>query len=75
MSRQTIWNKVTLASLLIILSSLFLPLHANENNRKRVAAGNFGLPGIIDLPTAQHFPDGELVITHQKHLLVKKEIF
>ena len=29
--------------------------------------GNFGLPGIIDLPTARHFPDGELVLTQQLH--------
>ena len=28
---------------------------------------NFGLPGIIDLPTAKRFPDGELVITQQLH--------
>ena len=67
MARQKIWNKVTLASLLIIFSSLFLPLHAGENNKQRVNAGNFGLPGIIDLPTAQRFPDGELVISQQIH--------
>ena len=29
--------------------------------------GNFGLPGIIDLPTAYRFPDGELIITQQIH--------
>ena len=29
--------------------------------------GNFGLPGIIDLPTARHFSDGELVISQQVH--------
>ena len=28
---------------------------------------NFGLPGIIDLPTAKRFPDGELNITQQIH--------
>ena len=29
--------------------------------------GNFGLPGLVDLPTAQALPDGELVITQQLH--------
>ena len=29
--------------------------------------GNFGLPGIIDLPTGKKLPDGELVITQQLH--------
>jgi len=66
-ARQTVWNKVTLASLFILLSSLFLPLHANEKNIQRVNVGNFGLPGVIDLPTAQRFPDGELVVTQQLH--------
>ena len=67
MALQTIWHKVTLTSLLVILSSLFLPLHADENNSQLVNASNFGLPGIIDLPTAQRFPDGELVVTQQLH--------
>ncbi|MFL2794102.1 MAG: YjbH domain-containing protein [Paracoccaceae bacterium] len=67
MARQKVWNKVTLASLLIILSSSVLPLHAAESNRQRINAGNFGLPGIIDLPTAQRFSDGEIVVTHQNH--------
>ena len=30
-------------------------------------SGNFGLPGIIDLPTARQLPDGELILTHQNH--------
>ena len=28
---------------------------------------NFGLPGVIDLPTAKRLPDGELIITQQIH--------
>ncbi len=32
-----------------------------------VIPGNYGLPGIIDLPTAKRFPDGELVISQQTH--------
>ena len=30
-------------------------------------SGNFGLPGIIDLPTAKRLPDGELIVTQQLH--------
>lgn len=72
MAYQKIWNKDTLTStsliiIFIILSSLFLPLHATEIDKQRVTAGNFGLPGIIDLPTAQRFADGELVVTQQIH--------
>ena len=33
----------------------------------RTHIGNFGLPGLVDLPTAQAMPDGELVITQQLH--------
>ena len=53
-------------SLIIILASLFLP-HTAASDTQRVTAGNFGLPGIIDLPTARRFPDGELVVTQQLH--------
>ena len=34
---------------------------------RRASVGNFGLPGMMDLPTARSFPDGEIVITHQNH--------
>ncbi len=67
MARQTTWNQVVLATLLIILSSLFFPLHADEDIRQQVNSSNFGLPGLIDLPTARRFPDGELIITQQLH--------
>ena len=67
MARHTIWDKVNLASVLVILTFSFPHINAAENDRQRVTAGNFGLPGIIDLPTAQRFPDGELVITQQLH--------
>ena len=33
----------------------------------RVSVGNFGLPGLIDLPSARALPDGELVLTQQLH--------
>ena len=41
--------------------------NVSAENKHNVRAGNFGLPGIIDLPTANRFPDGELSITHQNH--------
>ena len=41
--------------------------NAIAQNIKQVNAGNFGLPGIIDLPTAKRFPDGEIVLTQQVH--------
>ena len=53
-------------SLFIILLSFFLPQRV-ASDTTRVFTGNFGLPGIIDLPTAHRFPDGELVTTHQNH--------
>ena len=56
---------------LIILAFSFLvsliPVYGKANEYKLVKAGNFGLPGIIDLPTAGRFPDGELILTHQNH--------
>ena len=41
--------------------------NADAQNKTRGMPGNFGLPGIIDLPTAKRFPDGELVVTQQLH--------
>lgn len=52
--------------LIFVWTFLFLPNLATSDAR-RVSAGNFGLPGILDLPTALRFPDGELVITQQLH--------
>jgi len=34
---------------------------------KSVTVGNFGLPGIIDVPSAKRLPDGELILTQQLH--------
>ena len=49
------------------VSVVFLCKNASANNLSHITPGNFGLPGIIDLPTAKHFSDGELVITQQVH--------
>ena len=46
---------------------MFTLSHAKANEVFQTSAGNFGLPGVIDLPTARRFPDGELIITHQNH--------
>ena len=45
----------------------FSPDHIKAKDRYSAAPGNFGLPGIIDLPSARRFRDGELVFTHQNH--------
>ena len=41
--------------------------NVTAENKYQAESGNFGLPGIIDLPTAERFPDGELIITQQLH--------
>ena len=54
--------------LLSVAVFIIFPLsHLSAKDEYRITPGNFGLPGIIDLPTANHFPDGELVFTHQNH--------
>ena len=40
---------------------------ADAQGTSRTVPGNFGLPGVIDMPTAGRLPDGELVLTHQNH--------
>jgi len=40
---------------------------ALAQDRSMVNTGNFGLPGIIDLPTGRRLPDGELVFMQQIH--------
>lgn len=66
MSRQINKTIRIALSLIIILMSFFLPQRATSDAQS-VTAGNFGLPGIIDLPTAKRFPNGELVFTQQLH--------
>lgn len=66
MSKRINQRILTLLSLITILISFFAPQKATSDTQ-RVTAGNFGLPGIIDLPTAQRFPDGELIVTQQLH--------
>ena len=44
-----------------------IPSFASADETKPVTASNFGLPGIVDLPTARRFPDGELIVMQQLH--------
>ena len=48
-----------------ILAAVGVSAQAQE--APRVSLGNFGLPGLLDLPTARALPDAELVITQQLH--------
>ena len=66
MSGQIGKTIITSLSLVIVLKFLLVPYPA-ASDTQRVTAGNFGLPGIVDLPTARRFPDSELVITQQLH--------
>lgn len=43
------------------------PTDALANDIKRSTLGNFGLPGVLDLPTGKRLPDGELVWTIHNH--------
>ena len=61
-------------SLVIMLTSFLLP-HLVAGEVQRVSVGNFGLPGIVDLPTARRFPDGELVVTQQLHKSLRAQVF
>ena len=58
-------QKIFSGSLAFSLIIGFLSIHADAKSIHQATSGNFGLPGIIDLPTAKSFPDGELVITQQ----------
>lgn len=62
-------NNKFLRKLFVALSliSLLLANGASTETKPNVSLGNFGLPGIVDLPTARRLPDGELVFTHQNH--------
>ena len=44
-----------------------LGCYDSDPDPKAVHVNNFGLPGLIDLPSAGRLPDGELVLTQQLH--------
>ena len=60
------WKRTALA-LIYITIIIIIPYFVSAGETKQATANNFGLPGIIDLPTSRRFPDGELVITQQLH--------
>ena len=65
--RKSLWALLTVSFLFCV------PLQdVTAANTNRIAPGNFGLPGIIDLPTAKKFPDGEIVVTQQLHRLLAR---
>ena len=65
MSRQPRQQKKIWFSLAFIILFGFSPQHVIASDN--INSGNFNLPGIIDLPTAKRFPDGELVVSQQIH--------
>ena len=48
-----------------MISSIYFTGTLMADEAKSVSIGNFGLPGLIDLPTANTLPDGEIVLTQQ----------
>ena len=61
-----------LAKIIIVIIAFgffvsFTSQKTTAQEKHQVAPGNFGLPGLLDLPTAKRFPDGELVFTQQLH--------
>lgn len=67
MINQISWKIMCPVSLAVFLVSFFASAFPVASEIHRASPGNFGLPGVIDLPTAKRFPDGELVVTHQNH--------
>ncbi|MDA9666179.1 YjbH domain-containing protein [bacterium] len=57
-------NSILLFAIIFILFGVTAVL---PKDKVPASIGNFGLPGMIDLPTAWRLPDGELVITQQLH--------
>ena len=41
--------------------------YAKANERQQTTLGNFGQPGILDLPTGKRLPDGEINLTSHNH--------
>ena len=67
MRLQTLYQPIVRLIFTLFLLSFFGPNNLRADQIKTSIGGNFGLPGIIDLPTARRYPDGELVITNQTH--------
>ena len=63
--RKIGFNRKISAVLFVPVLSLFFSLHVAASEVFRTTPSNFVLPGIIDLPTARRFPDGELIVAVQ----------
>ena len=63
--QQIFWTRINFVILTIVFIAALIPSFVAAGETKPVTASNFGMPGIIDLPTARRFPDGELIITQQ----------
>ena len=66
MTLHTKLQKVIGVLFISFLSILFVS-ETNAEGEPDINLGNFGLPGIVDLPTARPLPDGELVFSQQIH--------
>ena len=66
MFRQTKQNNSVVNKAYHFLTFLCIPCAAVSDTRQ-VNIGNFGLPGVTDLPTARRFSDGKLIVTQQVH--------
>ena len=69
MTSQKKQQRVVGAISIFILFLLFgfLSDKASAKNNNHAISSNFGQPGIIDLPSARRFSDGELIVTQQLH--------
>ena len=59
-------HRLYLRSLAITILTALVPYCAGASDTWRVSSGNFGLPGIIDMPTGKRLPSGD-GFTHQNH--------
>lgn len=64
---MTTLTNYTYFKLLIFSLLCIMETYAYCKDANVASVGNFGLPGIIDLPTAGRLPDGEVVLTQQIH--------
>ena len=54
--------------ILVLLTCVILASnYAKANERQQTTLGNFGQPGILDLPTGKRLPDGEINLTSHNH--------
>ncbi len=62
-------HQLLIAVILYMLINIVtvIQAYAAEAKTSKPLVGNFGMPGIIDLPTGYSLPDGEIVFTQQVH--------